>query len=56
MTEPETTTINGIEYTKEELEKLFEIVKDLAETNSYEWPYRGEELQSRATTFLKSSR
>ncbi len=41
-----------VEYAR----KLELIIKDLAETNDYEWPYRGPDLQSRAHTLIGKSK
>lgn len=49
-------TFEGQTYSRGELKKLFEIVKDLSETNDYEWPYRGPDLQSRALTIIAKSK
>ncbi len=49
-------TIDGQTYSREEVHKLFNILKDLMETNSYELPYRGEDLISRTTAIMGKSK
>lgn len=49
-------TIDDQSFTKEEIKKMIAIVTDLAETNSFELPYRGEDLISRAIALVKQSK
>lgn len=48
--------VDGVEYSQEEIKKMIAILTDLAETNAYEWPYRGEDLASRAISLVKRSK
>lgn len=48
--------VNEYSLSKEDILKMIDIITDLAETNSYELPYRGETLISRAIALLGKSR